>query len=114
MYSETQTLDKLETMLVCLSLGVLDQTESMQPLSTQGGHSAKVKMQLLLNGSCIDVAQMGRRFVMVDAPIEHGPAETVLVLEVDESGKQWKVIFAEGNETGRAASGDRRGRGEWL
>jgi hypothetical protein len=35
------------------------------PKSSQGGHSAQVKMKLLVNGSSILVAQMGADFLLV-------------------------------------------------
>jgi hypothetical protein len=42
--------------------------------SGQGGHSAQVKMRLLLNGSSIPVAQMGPDFLILKSPFEHLPA----------------------------------------
>jgi hypothetical protein len=40
--------------------------------SSRGGHSAQVKMQLLVNGTSIRVTQMGPDF-LVDGPIDHPP-----------------------------------------
>jgi hypothetical protein len=36
--------------------------------SSQGGHSARVKMQLLVNGTALRVAQMRPDFLFVDNP----------------------------------------------
>ena len=55
---------------------------------SQGGHSAQVKMRLLVNGSSIAVAQMGPDFLLVDAPINHPPGNASLVLQVDDSERR--------------------------
>ena len=64
--------------------------------SSQGGHSAQVKMRLLVNGSSIAVAQMGPDFLLVDAPINHPPGNASLVLQVDQSERHWDVHLPEG------------------
>jgi hypothetical protein len=64
--------------------------------SSQGGHSAQVKMRLLVNGSSIAVAQMGPDFLLVDAPINHPPGNASLVLQVDQSERRWDVNLPEG------------------
>ena len=63
---------------------------------SQGGHSAQVKMRLLVNGSSISVAQMGPDFLFLDAPINHPPGNASLVLQVDESERRWDVNLPEG------------------
>ena len=67
---------------------------------SQGGHSAQVKMRLLVNGSSIAVAQMGPDFLLVDAPINHPPGNARLVLQVDQSERRWNVHLPEGISTG--------------
>jgi hypothetical protein len=64
--------------------------------SGQGGHSAQVKMRLLVNGSSIAIAQMGPDFLLVDAPINHPPGNASLVLQVDLSERRWDVHLPEG------------------
>jgi len=64
--------------------------------SSQGGHSAQVKMRLLVNGSSVAVAQMGPDFLLVDAPISHPPGKASLVLQVDQSERRWDVHLPEG------------------
>jgi hypothetical protein len=68
----------------------------MKTSPTQGGHSAQVKMRLLVNGSSIPVAQMGLDFLLVDAPINHPPGNASLVLQVDQSERRWDVHLPEG------------------
>jgi hypothetical protein len=64
--------------------------------SSQGGHSAQVKMRLLVNGNSIAVAQMGPDFLLVDAPINHPPGSASLILQVDQSERRWNVDLPEG------------------
>lgn len=64
--------------------------------SSRGGHSAEVKMRLLVNGSTIAVAQMGPDFLLVDAPINHPPGNASLVLQVDQSERRWNVHLPDG------------------
>jgi hypothetical protein len=51
--------------------------------SGQSGHSAQVKMRLLLNGSTIPVAQMGPDFLILQSATEHPPSDATLELCVD-------------------------------
>lgn len=64
--------------------------------SSQGGHSAQVKMRLLVNGSSIVVAQMASDFLLVDNPINHPPGHASLVLQVDQSKRRWDVLLPDG------------------
>jgi hypothetical protein len=64
--------------------------------SSQGGHSAQVKMRLLVNGSSITVAQMGPDFLFVDVPINHPPGSASLILQVDQSERRWNVHLPHG------------------
>lgn len=68
--------------------------------SSQGGHSAQVKMKLLVNGSSIPVVQMGPDFVLVNEGIDHPPADARLVLQVDESERTWNVHLPNGISSG--------------
>ena len=64
--------------------------------SSQGGHSAQVKMRLLVDGSSIPVLQMGPDFLLVDAPINHPPGNASLILQVDQSERRWDVHLPQG------------------
>jgi hypothetical protein len=68
----------------------------MFPKSSQGGHSAQVKMSLWLNGVSNSVAQMGPDFLLLDAPFDHPPADASLVLRVDENERRWNVRLPQG------------------
>jgi hypothetical protein len=77
----------------------------MMTSSSQGGHSARVNMRLLVNGTSMSVAQMGPDFLLVDAPIAHPAGEASLVLQVDQSERQWKIRLPDGvsSKSGRVA-----------
>ena len=62
----------------------------------QGGHSAQVKMRLLLNGSSIPVAQMGPDFLILQSATEHSPADATLELCIDTNERRWKVRLPNG------------------
>jgi hypothetical protein len=64
--------------------------------SNQGGHSAQVKMRLLVNGCSISVAQMGPDFLLLEAPVKHPPGEATMVLQVDQSERRWNVRLPNG------------------
>jgi hypothetical protein len=68
----------------------------MMPKSSQGGHSAQVKMKLLVNGSSIPVAQMGPDFLLLTETIDHPPANASVVMQVDESERRWDVHLPNG------------------
>jgi hypothetical protein len=65
-------------------------------MSSQGGHSANVRMKLVLKADSIPVAQMGPDFLLVDNAMDYPPGEASLVLQVDQSERQWKVSLPDG------------------
>ena len=65
-------------------------------LSTQGGHSAQVNMQLLVNGGSFRVVQMGPDFLLVEEPFDHPPADASVVLQVDGTERRWNVLLPNG------------------
>lgn len=64
--------------------------------ASHGGHSANVRMSLVLNTDSIPVAQMGPDFLLVDIATDHPPGEASLVLQVDQSERRWKVSLPHG------------------
>ena len=64
--------------------------------SSLSGHSAQVKMRLLVKGSSISAAQMGPDFLLVDAPIYHPPGNASVVLQVDQRARRWNVHLPNG------------------
>jgi hypothetical protein len=68
----------------------------MLPLSTYGGHSALVEMNMIVNGSSLPVAQMGPDFVLLNSLTEHPPAVATLVLKIDGTEERWNVHLPKG------------------
>ncbi len=75
-------------------------TFSIIASSSRGGHSAQVKMRLLVNDLSIPVTQMGADFVLVDASVNHPPAAASLVFQVDQSERRWNVLLPHGISAG--------------
>jgi len=60
------------------------------------GHSAQVKIDLLIDGASVPVAQLGPDFLILDAPFDHPPGNARLVLRVDQSDRQWNICLPDG------------------
>jgi hypothetical protein len=61
-----------------------------------GGHSAQVKIQLLLDGRTVPVSQLGPDFLLLDVPFEYPPGNARLVLQVDQSERRWDICLPNG------------------
>ncbi len=53
-------------------------------------------MRLLVNGLSLPVAQLVPDFVLLDEPVNHGPATATMVLEIDRSERRWSVRLPNG------------------
>ena len=62
----------------------------------RGGYSTDVRINLILNGHSIPVAQLGPRFLLVDEPSDHPPGLASIVLRVDQSEERWNVHLPNG------------------
>jgi hypothetical protein len=69
---------------------------SMVPVTNNGGHSALVKIQLLIDGRSVPVAQLGPDFLLLNEPFEHPPGTAHLVLQVDQSESHWDIRLPNG------------------
>jgi hypothetical protein len=61
-----------------------------------GGHSAQVKIQLLIDGGSVPMAQLGPDFLLLDKPFENPPENARLVLQVDHSERRWDSCLPNG------------------
>jgi len=61
-----------------------------------GAHSAEVKMRLIVNGTVVRITQMGPDFLFIESPTDHPPCEASILLRVDDSESEWKVMLPEG------------------
>jgi hypothetical protein len=68
----------------------------MNVANGNGGHSAQVKMQLLVDGNTIPVAQAGPDFVLLKTAFDHPSCKARFVIRVDEDERHWAVRLPDG------------------
>ena len=60
-------------------------------------HSARVDIELRLNGAVLPVSQLGPGFlILTQATDAHPPTNARLFMQVDDSGEEWPVRLPEG------------------
>jgi hypothetical protein len=64
------------------------------------GHSADVKMHLLLDGQTLSVGQLGPDFLILDKAIDHPPASARLFFALDGNEREWEIRLPEGMSAG--------------
>ena len=69
-------------------------------MSSQGGHSAQVKMSLQVAGVTVPLEQLGPDFALVATPFDAPPGEASVVLQVDQNERCWKVCLPDGMSAG--------------
>jgi hypothetical protein len=72
----------------------------MKISSSYGGHSAMVRMRLLLNGVSFRIAQMGPDFLFIESPSTQPPARATIELQVDDARRTWEVNLPQGIKAG--------------
>lgn len=72
----------------------------MKTSSSYGGHSALVRMRLLLNGMSFRIAQMGPDFLFVESPSDHPPPRATIELRVADAERTWEVDLPQGMKAG--------------
>src|ERR1700722_20194888 len=72
----------------------------MKISSSYGGHSALVRMRLLLNGVSFRITQMGPDFLFIESPTAQPPARATIELKVDDSQRSWEVSLPQGIRAG--------------
>jgi hypothetical protein len=65
------------------------------------GHSAKVQIQLFVNGQMLPVAQLGPDFLVLREPTDHPPAEAEIAMWVDGRESRWPVRLVNGIAAGQ-------------
>jgi hypothetical protein len=72
----------------------------MMAQETNGAHSAHVDMQLIVNGDTIQITHMASDYVHVQCDHEYPPGEATIILQVDESRREWTVRLPQGVSKG--------------
>ena len=65
------------------------------------GHSADVKMELILNGHTLPVAQLGPDFLVLDRPVDYPAGSGDILMIVDGEAERWTVRLPDGIQTTR-------------
>ncbi|MBI3407331.1 MAG: hypothetical protein HY040_03115 [Planctomycetes bacterium] len=60
------------------------------------GHSAKVRMELRLNGHILPIAELGPNFLVLRTPIDHPAGDAEISLSIDGEEECWPVWLADG------------------
>lgn len=65
-------------------------------LTSTGGHSAVVKLELWLHSGVLSVRQLSSTFVILDGQHEHAPVSGIIALRVDEQITRFHADFPSG------------------
>ena len=65
------------------------------------GHSAEVRMHLVLNGSTFLISHMGPDYVRLRESAEIAPCDAQIVLVIDGHESRWQVHLPEGLRPGQ-------------
>jgi hypothetical protein len=66
------------------------------PTQKPPAYSADIRMQLSVNGHVFVIGQLGPDFVILDAPVDHPPAEGEITLSIDGRERRWHVHLPAG------------------
>ena len=62
----------------------------------RSGHSADVKMHLVLDGQTLSVGHLGLDYLILDAPIDHPPSTALLYFSIDGKERERKIRLPNG------------------
>jgi hypothetical protein len=69
----------------------------MNPASLEvQNHSARVRMELRVNGSVLTISHLGPDYLILAQPVNHPPAEAEIIMSVDGSQSRWHVQLPDG------------------
>ncbi len=64
-------------------------------------HSARVEMELHVNGSVLKISHLGPDFLILREPVDHPPSEAEIYMSVDGKESRWAVRLPAGVSTTR-------------
>ena len=59
-------------------------------------HSARVRMELRLNGSVLSISHLGPDFLILTQAVDHPPTRAEIVMSVDGHQSRWAVRLPAG------------------
>ena len=62
----------------------------------QGAYSARVEMNMIVNGATIKITHMGPDFLFIESSDDYPPGEALIILKIDDRERRWKVKLPEG------------------
>ncbi len=65
-------------------------------MKKHNGHSAEVRIDLILNGRTLSVGQLGPDFLVLDQPAEQPAGTADILMRVDGREQRWTVRLPEG------------------
>jgi hypothetical protein len=65
-------------------------------MEEHNGHSAEVRIDLILNGQTLSVGQLGPDFLVLDHPAEQPAGTADILMSVDGREQRWSVRLPEG------------------
>ena len=68
----------------------------MAAIQNHTGHSAIVKMHLVVDGRRLRIGQMGPNYLIMDDTLDHPPGEAEIIFSVDGRVEQWTVRLPNG------------------
>jgi hypothetical protein len=69
----------------------------MDPTSLEvPNHSARVRMELRLNGSVLTISHLGPDYLILTEPVDHPPARAEIVMSIDGNQSHWPVRLPAG------------------
>jgi hypothetical protein len=63
---------------------------------SNGAYSAQVNMSLIVDGTIIEIYQMGPDFLFIGPADNHPPCEATIVFQVDQNERRWQVMLPDG------------------
>jgi len=70
-------------------------------MEKHNGHSAEVRIDLILNGRTLSVGQLGPDFLVLDHPAEQPAGTADILMSVDGREQRWSVQLPEGLRLGQ-------------
>jgi hypothetical protein len=63
-------------------------------------YSARVRMELHLNGSVLNISHLGPDYLILSQPVDHPPAQAEIVMSIDGKQSRWEVGLPAGVSAG--------------
>src|SRR5580658_5893685 len=75
-------------------------SSDMMKASSNGGHSAIVKMQLRFNATSLPIAKMEPDYIVLHSASDYPPCEATIEMSIDSSQSLWNVRLPTGITVG--------------